>query len=167
LRWSEDRLGFGEEVELVLARHADVSGEGKAKRKPCQLVIGCVVDGGKQNLFGAAPFVLVGDILGQSVGEGVGVKVDDGKRIPGAARSFFHRLARARGDPSAGLVSLMGAKRGNCSRGVAGCPRWVGGVSETVQHYRAGSELGKGAALPQIGRSSFLEGRGWADETSS
>jgi len=41
--WNEDGLGFGEEVELVLARDADVSGEGKAKRKPCQLVISCVV----------------------------------------------------------------------------------------------------------------------------
>jgi hypothetical protein len=33
------------------------------------------------------------------------------KRIPGAARSFFHRLARARSRaPQQGLVSLLGAK---------------------------------------------------------
>ena len=77
-RWGEDGLGFGKEVELALARNADVSGEGKAKRKARQLVVGGVVDGGKQNLFGAALFVLVADVLGQIVGEGVGVKVDDG-----------------------------------------------------------------------------------------
>ncbi len=45
-----------------------MSGEGKAKRKSCQLVISGVVDGGKQNLFGAALFVVVGDVLGQIVG---------------------------------------------------------------------------------------------------
>jgi hypothetical protein len=34
------------------------------------------------------------------------------KRIPGAARSFFHRLARARSRaPQQGLVSLQGAER--------------------------------------------------------
>ena len=32
-------------------------------------------------------------------------------------------LARARGNPSAGLVSLLGAERMNCSWGVAGYPR--------------------------------------------
>ncbi len=57
-----------------------MSGEGKAKRKARQLVVGGVVDGGKQNLFGAALFVLVGDVLGQIVGEGVGVKVHDGPK---------------------------------------------------------------------------------------
>jgi hypothetical protein len=45
-------LGKGDpvhrEVDLVIARDADVSGEGKAKRKPCQLFISGVVDGGKQ-----------------------------------------------------------------------------------------------------------------------
>ena len=34
------------------------------------------------------------------------------KRIPGAARSFFHHLARARSSaPQQGLVSLQGAER--------------------------------------------------------
>ena len=78
LRWGKDGLSFGEEVELVLARDADVSGEGKAR----QLVIGGVVDGGEQNLFGAALVVLVVsiDLNCKVIGEGVGVKVDDGAK---------------------------------------------------------------------------------------
>ena len=80
LGWGKSGFGFGEEIELVLARDADVTGEGEAKRKGCQLLIGGGVDGGQQQFFGAALFVLVlgGDILGQIIGKGVGVEVDDG-----------------------------------------------------------------------------------------
>ncbi len=57
-----------------------MSGEGKANGEACQLVVCGAVDGGKQYLFGAALVVLVGGVLGQVVGEGVGVKVDDGAK---------------------------------------------------------------------------------------
>jgi hypothetical protein len=46
------------------------------------------------------------------------------KRIRGAARSFFHHLARARSSaPQKGLVSLQGRGAHECFGGVAGCPR--------------------------------------------
>ena len=80
LRWGEDGFGFGEEVEFVFARDADVTGEGNANRKASQLVISGVVDSGKQNLFGAAVVVLVRDVFGQVIGKGVGIKVDDGAK---------------------------------------------------------------------------------------
>ncbi len=69
LRESKDGLSFGEEVALVLARDADVPGEGETECKAGQLVIGCRLDGRKQDLFGIAPVVLVGDALGQIVGQ--------------------------------------------------------------------------------------------------
>jgi hypothetical protein len=61
------------------------------------------------------------------------------KRIPGAARSFFHHLARARSSaPQQGLVSLQGAERrrlrlllflllaeGRCGEGGTSPLRWV------------------------------------------
>ncbi len=80
LRWSEDGLGFGEEVELVLARDADVPGESKPDGEAGQLVVCGVVDRGQQHLFRTAAVVrcLGGKVLGQIVGEGVGVEVDDG-----------------------------------------------------------------------------------------
>ena len=75
---SEDGLGFGEEVELVLLRDADVPGERKADGEAGQLVVCGCVDGSQQHLFVCAAFVFVGDVFGQIVGRGVGVKVDDG-----------------------------------------------------------------------------------------
>ncbi len=80
LRRYEDGLGFAKEVEFVFARDTDVPGKGEAKRKARQLLIRGVIDGGKQNLFGAAVVVLVRDVFGQVVGEGVGVKIDDGAK---------------------------------------------------------------------------------------
>jgi hypothetical protein len=57
-----------------------VSGERETQGEAGQLVVCEAVDGGKQNLFGGALFVLVlaSDLLGQVVGERVWVKVDEG-----------------------------------------------------------------------------------------
>ncbi len=56
-----------------------MSGESKPDGEAGQLVVCGRVDGGQQHLFGAAcGRSLLGDVLGQIVGEGVGVKVDDG-----------------------------------------------------------------------------------------
>lgn len=75
---SEDALGFGEEVQLAFVWNADVSSKCETQGEAGQLVVCGRVDGGKQYLFGAALFVLVVpcNVLGQVVGEGVGVKVD-------------------------------------------------------------------------------------------
>ena len=76
----EDSLGLGQEVELVLAGNANVTGEGRSNGELRQLGIFGVVDGAKQTILSAALVVLVLTVhLGcEIVGRGVRVKVNDG-----------------------------------------------------------------------------------------
>ncbi len=86
---------------------------------------------------------------------------DRRKRIPGAARSFFHRLARAWEQGSlAGLASLLARVSADKNRfsGVAGCPRWDGESLSRSQLYRLRLGAGEGASLP---RNSALPVETW------
>ena len=65
LGWDEDGFGFGEEVEFVLARDADVSGRGQGeaqKRVSLSSAVLSMVESRTSSC--AALFVLVGDVFG-------------------------------------------------------------------------------------------------------
>ena len=71
------RFRLGEEVQFAFARNAAMPGEGDTDGEAGELVVACAFDKGKQNFLGAALLVIVRHVLGQIIGEGVGVEVDE------------------------------------------------------------------------------------------
>jgi len=84
--------------------------------------------------------------------------------MPGAARSFFHRLvARQERRSSAGLVSLQGAERVNCA-GCCSCRRGVAGrlgrPAEVGDGGPKGRRQGGSSSLKNGGQKvSYLKGK--------
>ena len=72
-------FGLGQGIDLALAWDRYVSGKDKTKSKAGELVVCQSVNGRKQNLFCALIVVLIlgGEVFGDIVGKGVGVKVDE------------------------------------------------------------------------------------------
>ena len=72
--------GFGEQVDFAFGRDCNVSGENDAESKAGQLLVRRLGERRCQNLLCrplVAP-VIVGEVLGYVVGEGIRVKIDEG-----------------------------------------------------------------------------------------
>ncbi len=80
--WNEGGCSFGKEVELGFAWDGNVSGESDSEGEAGQLLVWRLGEHRRQNLLRGllVVFVVAGKVFGNVLGEGVGVKVDEGAK---------------------------------------------------------------------------------------
>jgi hypothetical protein len=108
-RWNEGAFGLGQGIDLALAWDRYVSGKDKTKSKAGELVVCQFVNGRKQNLFCALIVVLIlgGEVFGDIVGKGVGIKVDEGAKKNPQLGYAKHRWGILKDAVELGIARLL------------------------------------------------------------